>query len=51
MMMCVQECAIPPETRDLIKTLADDFMLEIEMPITLVTVNWSVIKEYTTSCW
>ena len=42
MLTCVQECAIASQTGDLIKTSAEDFMLEIRVPMTIVTVDWEV---------
>ena len=51
MLTCVQECAIGSQTGSLIKTSAEELMLEIGIPMTLGSVDWEVAKEYTTFCW
>ena len=43
--------SIASQTGDLIKTSAEDFMLEIRIPMTISTVDWEVVKSYTTPCW
>ena len=48
---CIQECAIGSKIGNLIKTLAEEFMIETRMPLTLGTVNWDIVGEYITPCW
>ena len=48
---CVQESFVGSQTEPLIKFVAEEFILEIGMPLTLGTVNWDIVGGYVTPNW
>ena len=50
-MACVQECAINSQTGSFIQHSEEDFMLKLDYPMTLCTLNWKVAMDYLTPYW
>ena len=50
-MKLLLESAIRSQTGNLMKNLAEELLLELEMPMKFGSVNWNVVKAYITPSW